>query len=158
MKYFPFFLIFITCLVEAKDEFVTIEQKNYYLISSEEVSGFDFHHNKNGSLVTVIDTNEDGEVDLLRYTAYSEDGKAVIESSDYNLDGTIDVRWHVSDKYFEIWHLTSWHRIENGENSMYINTKKGAVPVIREDGQFKVTTHNKAFKSPSAGTAKSAAL
>jgi hypothetical protein len=41
-----------------------------------------------------------------------EKGNALVTVIDYDADGQLDLRMHLADDYSEIWHVDRWYRIE----------------------------------------------
>lgn len=126
------------------DKYYAFKQDKYTLVTSKTYPGFMFTNHKMKSLVEVLDTDEDGVVDLLRYTAYAENGVDFIASEDYDMDGEINMRWHHSeDGYMELWYLEKWHRILGRGKELHIVNGQWRIPVISKNGRFVAQTHNK---------------
>jgi hypothetical protein len=72
-----------------------------------------FHRKSGVPVLSVGDSNGDGQLDGLTYTKTDADGSAVVTVTDYEVDGQADLRINFSARTFEIWHQDRWYRVEN---------------------------------------------
>lgn len=85
------------------------------------------HPQSGWPLLLANDNDSDGRLDILTYTVMNEFGESLIEITDYDVDGQADLRLHLQEGFFEIWHQDRWYRSE----------VRGGVRGIVEDDQFR---------------------
>lgn len=85
------------------------------------------HPQSGWPLLLANDNDNDGRLDILTYTVMNEFGESLIEITDYDVDGQADLRLHLQEGFFEIWHQDRWYRSE----------VRGGVRGIVEDDQFR---------------------
>ena len=75
-----------------------------------------FHGETGRPMMSFGDRDGDGRIDILDYDVLDENGEPILSVTDYEFDGQPDLRIHWQEGYFEIWHLTEWHRVtEQGD-------------------------------------------
>jgi hypothetical protein len=63
-------------------------------------------------MLSAGDTDGDGRIDVLTYSVFDASGAYVLEVVDYEADGQADMRLHLAEKFFEVWHADRWRRVE----------------------------------------------
>jgi hypothetical protein len=71
-----------------------------------------FHRDTGEPMLSIGDTDGDGRIDVLTYSVFDASGAYIIEVVDYEADGQADMRLHLKEKFFEIWHADRWRRVE----------------------------------------------
>lgn len=133
--------------VPGAEGYYSHEQKNYNVFSSNNQSGL-LLTNKNGeSIVEVLDENNDGKVDLIRYSTLDEKGNIFTRVEDYDMNGKLDVKFTYSKNQSitktEINYFGCWRVINNKNGNHYIQKGKNIVPLTYIKGKF---TYNKSLK------------
>ena len=90
-------------------------------------------------ILELLDRDNDGKPDMLRYSSFDESGVELVESTDCELDGQIDVRWHypyiVDLSYIEVWYDEKWNKINKGS---FIEVNGKQLRVVRSNGCYEV--------------------
>lgn len=90
-----------------------------------------------GIVLALGDSDGDGDLDLLRYIVYDENGDQLIEVEDYDVNGKTDVRWHWQEPSFmELWYSNGWRQLHKRGDEFYLEFDGQVVPVKYENGRF----------------------
>ena len=130
-------------LSACKEEEVCVKQGEFTLIAVPEEPGFSYTNGKNESVIEAMDINQDGRVDFLRYNSFDNTGQNVLQVEDCNLDGTIDVKWHLpnappSQSWHEVWHQGTWRKVHKGG---FIIAGEEMVPVKMINGCLRAASN-----------------
>jgi hypothetical protein len=98
-------------IVEAEDIFKVGIEKGRPMSEGGAVTVF--QRESGVPMLSASDQDGDGRVDILTYGVFDENGQQMLEVIDYEADGQADVRLHLVEEYFEIWHNDRWFRAEN---------------------------------------------
>lgn len=141
MKIGIIYLVWFSCAITHAE---TMKLSHGILHSFDDTPGFLYQKVDGTPHVAVLDSNNDGKVDLLRYSVFDEEGLELFVVEDHEMDGTLDQRWHrVEPSYFEIQHNEKWYRVHGKAQDMHIKTKSGMVEVQLNNGKLSTSTHNK---------------
>lgn len=95
-----------------------------------------FHRRTGAPMLSVGDGDGDGRLDSLTYSVLDENGNATLDIVDYEADGQPDIRIHLMDHYFEIWHIDRWYRTETRDERRGIVVDGEFVELRRTDGRW----------------------
>ncbi|HET6725191.1 MAG TPA: hypothetical protein VFH85_04230 [Gammaproteobacteria bacterium] len=84
-----------------------------------------------GIVLTAGDSDGDGHLDQLRYTALDKAGSPVVEITDFDMDGQADFRMYFDKRPAQLWYEGKWRDI----------TKKGHKGGIYVEGMFRPITN-----------------
>ena len=112
MRKWVFIFVFIIFITSCKEG-----EKHYELFSSSDqgIMVIDKNHTP---IVEILDVNEDGILDFIRYSFFDVSGDTVIEIEDCGMDGNAEQRWHFptsSESYIEISYLGKWYRLHTAK-------------------------------------------
>lgn len=88
--------------------------------------------------MSVADSDGDGALDGLSYATVDKDGKVLVQVTDYEADGQLDMRINFAESYVELWHLDRWYRVEdrNGQRGVVVNG--GFVELTNENNRLSI--------------------
>jgi hypothetical protein len=116
-------------------------KQRYSLLVSPESPGFAVLDEQSETIVELVDANQDGRPDQLRYVGRDEKGTPVLEVLDCGVDGQADVRWHLpmsqEEGYLEVYHQGTWHKVVKAEKP-YITINGNTVTLSNRDGCLRV--------------------
>jgi hypothetical protein len=96
-------------------------------VASTVKNGVNIYHRDSGKqLLMLWDSDGDGLPDTVTYSKVDSAGNVTLEATDYDMDGQPDLRLNFSERYFEVWHVDRWYRVE---------TRSGRRGVVM-DGRF----------------------
>ena len=131
----------------SEDSFHQLEQEKYILYSHNKKAGLWLTHKKHLTAVEVLDKDNDGTIDLIRYGVFDQDDNQLYEVEDYDMDGQLDQRTTYKDNKtfsWQIWYENHWRLIiidtskKPTEWSIEVNEKK--IMLTREKGRFIVVS------------------
>lgn len=128
------------------------EQESYWLATHRDKPGFAFFSQDSGLVAQVTDSNEDGVVDLLIYSAFDSQLQHRVQYEDYGMNGVMNFRTitpieNTKGAWFEIFHLGAWSKLEGKAPNLHIKVGGKELPVVADDlGFLIVKTHNKVLK------------
>ena len=148
-----FTVIAILFSMSALAEYVEFTTGQQTLITNNKEAGFLLTNKEAEPLIEVLDKDNDGIVDLLRYTVFDSAGSAKLIVEDNDLDGHIDQKWYKGKaEYFEIPYDGVWYRVKKSKSEKYIETTAGKLPVKLIGGILRVTHNKSKQQGPSGGT------
>ena len=71
-----------------------------------------YHRDSGKPMLIAWDSDGDGRLNGVEYSTMDENGNPLVTVIDYEADGQLDLRMHLADNYSEIWHVDRWYRIE----------------------------------------------
>ena len=119
-----------------EDGWVYVEQTQYVVKVNSEKPGV-IVTGPHGVILTLDDSNGDGDFDVLRYMSYDENGEQAIEVEDYDVNGDTNVRWHwQKPSFMELWHSNGWRRLHKRDKDFFLEFDGNIVPVKYENERF----------------------
>jgi hypothetical protein len=108
-------------------------------VSPTVANGVSIYHRDSGvPLLAFSDSDGDGRPDFLTYSTVDENGKVIMDVTDYEADGQPDLRINFAERYLEIWHADRWYRVENKEGRRGIELNGEFVELRREKNRYYV--------------------
>ena len=95
-----------------------------------------FHRDSGQPLLSTGDSDGDGSLDALSYATVDQDGKVLVQVTDYEADGQPDIRINFAESYVELWHLDRWHRVENRNGRRGVVLDGDFVELSRENNRL----------------------
>ncbi len=92
-------------------------------------------------IVELVDKDNDGVIDLLRYAVLNQNGIKSFEVEDHEMDGVLDQRAVYENgklMYFEIPFNGKWHKVIGNDGQNHILIEGQNIPVSYSDGVFKL--------------------
>jgi hypothetical protein len=71
-----------------------------------------YHRHSGTPLLTLSDSDGDGQPDALTYSRVDSSGNVTLEVTDYDMDGQADLRLNFAEHHYEVWHADRWYRVE----------------------------------------------
>ena len=129
-------MVACTKATRQEDGWVYIDQDQYVVMVNTEKAEV-IVNGSHGLVLALGDSDGDGDLDLLRYMAYDNNGEQLIEVEDYDVNGDADVRWHWKEPGFmELWYLNTWRRLHKRGEEFFLEFDGKVVPVKYENGRF----------------------
>jgi uncharacterized Fe-S center protein len=130
-----FIILLLTVGCAKKPKYGSIDVANQSIVYFSDQAGFSLQTKEGEIHVQALDKDEDGTIDLIRYSIFDESGKEILEVEDSTLNGVINQRWHKSNpSYIEILYNKNWYKVHKSENGPYINVLGKKIPVTTEKG------------------------
>lgn len=130
------------------EDWVSFDAGNMVVNIDKTGYGIGVHKSEDGSLlVELVDKNEDGVIDLLRYLVLTKSGEKKYQVEDFEMDGVLDQRVVFEEgklKHIEIPYKGNWKKTHHENGKHYIIVSGKTIPLEYEAGILRVFAHNKA--------------
>lgn len=95
------------------------------------------HDRKTGRMaLTAGDSDGDGHLDQLRYTAVDKAGHPVVEVTDFGMDGQADFRMYFDKRPAQLWYEGKWRDIKKKDHKSGIYVGAVFRPITNKGGRI----------------------
>jgi hypothetical protein len=95
-----------------------------------------FQRTSGAPVLSVGDSNGDGQLDNLTYTKTGANGEPLVSVTDYEADGQPDLRVDFVNRIIDIWYRDGWHRVEQRGEARGLLLDGRFVELKRQNGRL----------------------